>query len=173
MEHGEKILFGDPVCDNIGEIDLNERIVLSWVQLSAILKNSRITQGMPYNEAIVMLLLYHEYKSTGNARLPLSTVIAKTKMLKSLANRTINSLETKGFLIKAENPEDKRAIDLVAIPERAELFMDVHKRSLLIADEIRNAIGNEDAETFIRIVNKIVSLSALSKSINRSTEKNG
>lgn len=65
MEHGEKILFGDPVCDNIGEIDLNERIVLSWVQLSAILKNSRITQGMPYNEAIVMLLLYHEYKSTG------------------------------------------------------------------------------------------------------------
>lgn len=121
MEHGEKILFGDPVCDNIGEIDLNERIVLSWVQLSAILKNSRITQGMPYNEAIVMLLLYHEYKSTGNARLPLSTVIAKTKMLKSLANRTINSLETKGFLIKAENPEDKRAIDLVAIPERAEL----------------------------------------------------
>lgn len=173
MEHGEKILFGDPVCDNIGEIDLNERIVLSWVQLSAILKNSRITQGMPYNEAIVMLLLYHEYKSTGNARLPLSTVIAKTKMLKSLANRTINSLETKGFLIKAENPEDKRAIDLVAIPERAELFMDVHKRSLLIADEIRNTIGNEDAETFIRIVNKIVSLSALSKSINRSTEKNG
>lgn len=173
MEHGEKILFGVPVCDNIGEIDLNERIVLSWVQLSAILKNSRITQGMPYNEAIVMLLLYHEYKSTGNARLPLSTVIAKTKMLKSLANRTINSLETKGFLIKAENPEDKRAIDLVAIPERAELFMDVHKRSLLIADEIRNAIGNEDAETFIRIVNKIVSLSALSESINRSTEKNG
>ena len=173
MEHGEKILFGDPVCDNIGEIDLNERIVLSWVQLSAILKNSRITQGMPYNEAIVMLLLYHEYKSTGNARLPLSTVIAKTKMLKSLANRTINSLETKGFLIKAENPEDKRAIDLVAIPERAELFMDVHKRSLLIADEIRNAIGNEDAETFIRIVNKIVSLSALSESIKRSTEKNG
>lgn len=173
MEHGEKILFGDPVCDNIGEIDLNERIVLSWVQLSAILKSSRITQGMPYNEAIVMLLLYHEYKSTGNARLPLSTVIAKTKMLKSLANRTINSLETKGFLIKAENPEDKRAIDLVAIPERAELFMDVHKRSLLIADEIRNAIGNEDAETFIRIVNKIVSLSALSKSIKRSTEKNG
>ena len=160
MEHGEKILFGDPVCDNIGEIDLNERIVLSWVQLSAILKSSRITQGMPYNEAIVMLLLYHEYKSTGNARLPLSTVIAKTKMLKSLANRTINSLET-------------RAIDLVAIPERAELFMDVHKRSLLIADEIRNAIGNEDAETFIRIVNKIVSLSALSESIKRSTEKNG
>lgn len=112
-------------------------------------------------------------KVRGNARLPLSTVIAKTKMLKSLANRTINSLETKGFLIKAENPEDKRAIDLVAIPERAELFMDVHKRSLLIADEIRNAIGNEDAETFIRIVNKIVSLSALSESINRSTEKNG
>ena len=37
---------------------LNEDIVLSWVHLSAILKNSRVTNGLAYNEAVVMLLLY-------------------------------------------------------------------------------------------------------------------
>lgn len=153
--------------------ELNENIILSWVQLNAILKDSRITHGLAYNEAIIMLLLYHEHKQNGSGRLPLSTVIAKTKMLKSLANRTVSALESKGLLIKAENPDDKRAIDLIAVPERAETFLDVHKKSLLIANEIRNAIGNEDAKTFIRIVNKIISLPALSESINRSTEKNG
>ena len=38
------------------------QLLRSWVQLSGILKNSRFTKELPYNEAIVMLMLYEKYQ---------------------------------------------------------------------------------------------------------------
>ena len=76
---------------------LNEDIVLSWVHLSAILKNSRVTNGLAYNEAVVMLLLYNEYRASGKGILPFSRIVEETRMLKSQANRTVAS---RGFLLR-------------------------------------------------------------------------
>ena len=41
------------------------------------------------------------------------------------------------------------------VEERLETFLVIHKGSIDIALDIINIIGNEDAETFIRIVNKL------------------
>ncbi len=135
--------------------ELKENIVLAWVQLSAILKNNRITSGLAYNEAVVMLLLYHEYKKTKQAFLPLSKIIGETKMLKSLANRTISSLEAKGLVVKEASASDKRTVLVRALPNSAPQFLQVHRHSLELADEICNIIGEEDALAFIRIAQKI------------------
>ena len=42
-------------------IILNEQLLLAWVKLTGMIKNGRITKGLAYNEAIVMLLLYNRY----------------------------------------------------------------------------------------------------------------
>lgn len=38
--------------------DLDEELITAWVQLTGILKNTRITKGLVYNESIVMLVAY-------------------------------------------------------------------------------------------------------------------
>ncbi len=136
--------------------ELDEKIVLSWVQLSSVIKNGRITDGLAYNEAVTMLLLYNEYRRTGSGVLPFSHIVRETKMLKSLAVRTITSLESKGFVTRLCSQTDRRTVDVAIVPEKLEEFLKVHSRSLKIADDICNLIGEEDAHVFVRIVAKIV-----------------
>lgn len=135
---------------------LNEDIVLSWVHLSSILKNSRVTNGLAYNEAVVMLLLYNEYRAGGKGILPFSRIVEETRMLKSQANRTVASLEAKGFVTKQGGARDKRAVYVAASPDCMDKFLAVHNNSLALADGICNIIGEEDARVFVRIVEKIV-----------------
>ena len=47
------------------ENNIQNSLIGSWVKLSGIIKNSRITTGLKYNEAIVMLSIYSRYLADG------------------------------------------------------------------------------------------------------------
>lgn len=130
-------------------------LLKAWVKLSSILKNSRITKGLMYNEATIMLLLYDRYLQDGMGIISIKEITAETKMLKSLVNRTINALEKKGLLERCEGSGDKRVIYVKCIQEKLPVFLEVHNSSLRLAQGIIGIIGPEDAETFIRIVQKL------------------
>ena len=131
------------------------QLLKAWVKLSSILKNSRITKGLMYNEATIMLLLYDRYLQDGTGMISIREITAETKMLKSLVNRTINALEKKGLLERCEGSGDKRVIYVKCIQEKLPVFLEVHNSSLRLAQGIISIIGPEDAETFIRIVQKL------------------
>ncbi len=131
------------------------QLLQAWVRLSAILKSSRITNGLQYNESIVMLLLYERYAADGIGMVSMKEIASRTNMLKSLVNRTINSLEGKGLVARCNGETDKRVIYVRCIHEKLDVFMDVHNSSLEIAQKIIDIIGAEDADAFIRIVDKI------------------
>jgi len=135
--------------------ELCERLLEAWVGLTGILKNSRLTHELSYNEAIVMLMVYRRYCEDGKGVLSLKEIIAGTKMLKSLVNRTVNSLEKAGYLIKERSSADSRAVNVRFVPERAEGFLRVHEASLALAGRMVDVIGEEDAERFIGIYRKI------------------
>lgn len=126
-------------------------LIRAWVQLSCILRNSRFTKALPYNEAIVMLLLYQARDSA----LSIKQITDMTHMLKSQVNRTINSLEEKGLLERCVADGDRRLGHVRLRKERLELFLQVHAESLQIARDISTIIGPEDTEHFIRISNKL------------------
>ena len=42
-----------------------EKLLEAWVTLSGIIKNSRVTKGLQYNEAIVMNVIYNRYTQDG------------------------------------------------------------------------------------------------------------
>ena len=77
----------------MADIKKSEELINAWVKLSAIVKNSRITKGLMYNEAIVMLILYERYQKDGKGVSSIREITKETIMLKYLVNRTINSLE--------------------------------------------------------------------------------
>jgi len=134
---------------------VEDRLLTAWVKLSGILKNSRITKGLMYNEATVMLLLYNRYLEDGDGLISVKEIISETGMLKSLVNRTINSLEKKGLLLRCQGTQDKRTLYVKCVKERLDVFLEVHSSSLCVAKGILDIIGHDDAETFIRIVEKI------------------
>ena len=130
-------------------------LLRAWVQLSGILKNSRFTKELPYNEAIIMLMLYERYQADGRGILSVKEITASTRMLKSLVNRTINSLEAKGLLERCQSEGDRRIGYVRCIEDRLGVFLQVHASSMEIAGQISAIIGPEDTEAFIRIVNKL------------------
>lgn len=135
----------------------SEQLIKAWVTLSGIIKNCRVTKGLMYNEAIVMMLLYHRYKADGKGIVSIKEITAETKMLKSLVNRTVNSLEKKGFLERChiENSIDKRMVYVKCVEDKLDKYLTIHNGSLEIADIIIKTIGPEDTEAFIRIAEKI------------------
>lgn len=132
-----------------------EKILVSWITLSGIIKNSRITKGLQYNEAIVMNVIYNRYTEDGEGLVSIKEITAKTRMLKSLVNRTVNSLIKKGLLQRCESSGDKRVVYVKCVKEKMDIFLKVHGGSVKIANSIIEILGDEDAEAFIRIVEKI------------------
>ena len=140
--------------------ELDEALVTAWVALTGVLKNSRMTQGLNYNEAIVMNIAYHAYQN-GEGLTSFKSIVAKTKMLKSLVNRTIDSLVRKNLIERCEG-EDKRTTFVRPVKENLDIFLKVHEQSLALARAAIGIIGEEDARTFVRISDRIVRSDILS-----------
>lgn len=130
--------------------DKSLALIRSWVRLSGILKNSRFTKGLPYNEAIVMLQLFE-----ADAPISIREITNHTRMLKSQVNRTLNALEAKGLIERCEGEGDRRVGYVRAVKERLDVFLQVHASSMEIAKNISSIIGQEDTDAFIRIVDKL------------------
>ena len=132
-----------------------ESLLWAWVTLSGIVKNSRITKGLQYNEAIIMNVIHRRFLEDGEGIVSVKEITQKTRMLKSLVNRTLNSLIKKGFVLRCEGEGDKRVAYVKCAKEKLETFLKVHRGSIMHAEKIIDIIGEEDAKAFIRIVNKI------------------
>lgn len=135
---------------------LEEQVITAWVRLTGVLKNTRITKGMVYNEAIVMLIAYNRYREDGVGMVSFKEIVSETRMLKSLVNRTIDALVDRGLLARCEG-KDKRTTFVRILPENIEGYLQVHDQSLTLAAKMIELIGEEDAEAFVRISEKIAS----------------
>ena len=139
---------------------LEESLITAWVRLTSALKNSRITQGMNYNEAIVMLSVYDRYRKDGEGLTPFKEIVRETKMLKSLVNRTIDSLVKQNLLERSEGA-DKRTTFVRPVRENLDAYLRVHEQSLDLARKIISFIGEEDAKAVVRISEKISTVNPL------------
>ena len=146
---------------------LDEELILAWVKLTGALKNTRITQGMIYNEAIVMMLAYNKYREDGEGVISFREIVEQTGMLKSLVNRTIDALVKKEFLIRSDGA-DKRTTFVRPNGEKLSASLEVHSRSLALAREIARIIGEEDARAFVRISEKVTAADPLSEQPTQS-----
>jgi len=136
--------------------DLRERLLTAWIGINGFFKDSRMTQNLTYNEAIVMKLVYDQYRSDNQGRIPVQSILKRTNMLKSLVNRTIDSLCTQGYLVKERSGSDARALYVRPVPQRLSDFLEIHQQSLDIVQAVIDTIGLEDAEQFVRICEKFL-----------------
>ena len=137
--------------------ELEERLLGAWIGIQGMLKSSRITEKLTYNEAIIMKLVYDQYKKDGAGCTAVSRIVAETHMLKSLVNRTITSLCSQGYLRRERDSRDARRLVVYRIADRLPDFLSVHEQYRELARTIIGLIGWEDAQRFIGMYEKLSS----------------
>ena len=130
---------------------MKEELIQSWIELTAAIKNNRVTKSISYNEAIILNYAYHAYlKEEG---LYMQEILKKTKMLKSLCNRTINLLIDKNFLRREMNGNQ---VLVYLNPEKVNDYLEIHKETFAYLEPVFEVLDEKDQMDFIRISQKIL-----------------
>ena len=126
--------------------NLNEELLYAWLRISTSIVNSRIVSEMSYNETLVCNTLYRNLLEHGGKPLTATDLCARTNMLKSQMNRTLNLLESKGVITRQRSMEDKRQIFVLFNPDKADVYNAQHARILKLLDDIIQDLGEDRAE---------------------------
>lgn len=133
----------------------SEELLESWIKMTSLIKNSKLVKNMSYNEARIMLILYRQYLRDPQKCVKIKDIVVETNMLKSLVNRTINSLEEKNLLVRLDSTQDKRQVMVRLVPENLGVFLEEREYSVNLAEKLIDVIGKKDADHIIRIFNKV------------------
>ncbi len=134
---------------------LEEDVIAAWVRLTGLLKNTRLTDGLQYNEAIIMNIVYRKYREDGVGEVSFKDLVTETSMLKSLVNRTIDSLVKRGLLERYSGEIDRRTSFVRPVRDNLHAYLELHERTLDMVHQIVEIIGRDDAEAFVRLSNKL------------------
>ena len=132
-----------------------EALLSAWLRLSTSIDNSRVVKELSLNETLVCNALFRHSISCPDSSLTATDLCAKTKMLKSQMNRTLNMLEEKGMITRCRSTTDRRQVYISLNAENLELYETQHRRILRILEEIANELGEERIEEVINLFNHI------------------
>lgn len=122
---------------------LNEQLLDAWLSLSTTVINDRVVSEMPYNESLICNILYRNQLEDPARKLTATDLCSETRMLKSQMNRTLNSMEKKGFISRERSGQDKRQVLVTFHFDQADAYRTQHEKILKMADAIIGKLGVE------------------------------
>lgn len=134
---------------------LNERLLEVWLELSMAINNERVVSDVPFNESLICNILYRAQMQNPDNRLTATDLCNATKMLKSQMNRTLNSMEEKGFISRLRSDTDKRLIYVTLNLEKALPYQEQHSKILELIDRIIEQMGEDKVLQTIDLLTQI------------------
>ena len=138
---------------------LNEQLLSAWLRISNTICNERIVTHLPYNEALVCNILYHQRMTNPDIYLTATDLCERTRLIKSLMNRTLNNLEEKKLIIKKKSEKDRHSVFVIFNEEKISQYEKGHNEVLQIVDniieKIEDKIGAEKTKEIVNILNTI------------------
>lgn len=138
--------------------NISEDLLDAWLRVSTTIVNSRVVSELSYNETLVCHVLYRSAMQEPERRLTATDLCALTKMLKSQMNRTLNTLETKGMIIRERSTSDRRQVYIALNPEGLAPYELQHRRILAILGHIIDELGEEKTGEIMDIFNHIADI---------------
>ncbi len=135
--------------------ELNERLLEAWLETSTVISNRRLTNALSYNESLICHILYERQQSGQPEYLTATNLCHETKILKSLMNATLNSLEKKGMAERIRSEFDRRQVYVRLKKEGMEIYLAEHRKILDMVDEVIDTVGEEKIAEFIPILYSI------------------
>lgn len=135
--------------------NLQERFINSWVDLNMELRENRILLELSFNEIIVInYIINAEYN--GENYVTTTELSKKMNLLKSQINAILLKLEKKHLITKNQNVIDKRVVEIKLTKKGRAIYEKEHERSLKIADNIIDLIGEEEVNNVINSFETVV-----------------
>ncbi|MBR5247464.1 MAG: MarR family transcriptional regulator [Lachnospiraceae bacterium] len=134
---------------------LNERLLEVWLELSMAINNERVVSDVPFNESLICNILYRAQMQDPAGRLTATDLCNATRMLKSQMNRTLNSMEEKGFITRTRSEEDKRLVFVTLNPEKTLPYQEQHSKILELIDIIIEQMGEDKVLQTINLLTQI------------------
>lgn len=128
---------------------LNEELLSVWLQLTNVIDNHRLADGMPFNEALVCGLLAGGCRTAGD-------LCAETRILKSQMTAILRSLEAKGIIQRQRSQQDRRCYELRLLPEGYTRYAGGHRQALALVDRLIAAMGEEKIRTLLPLLRQTV-----------------
>lgn len=128
---------------------LNEELLSVWLQLTNVIDNHRLADGMPFNEALVCGLLAGGCRTAGD-------LCAETRILKSQMTAILRSLEAKGIIQRQRSQQDRRCYELRLLPEGYTRYAGGHRQALALVDRLIDAMGEEKIRTLLPLLRQTV-----------------
>lgn len=135
--------------------ELNEELLETWLETSTVISNRRLTDALSYNESLVCHILYEKEQSGQPEPLTATDLCNETKILKSLMNATLNSLEKKGLTERIRSTADKRQVYVRLRKDNLPVYLTEHRKILDMVDKVICAVGEEKIAEFIPILRSI------------------
>ena len=137
----------------------NEELLSAWLRISNTICNERIVTHLPYNEALVCNILYNQRMDHPDVYLTATDLCEKTRLIKSLMNRTLNNLEEKGLIIKKRSEKDRRSVFVIFNEKNIYQYEKGHNEVLQVVDDIiekiENKIGIKKTKEIVNVLNTI------------------
>lgn len=126
---------------------LNDELLSVWLQLTNVIDNERLVEGMPFNEALVCGLL------SGGCRTA-SELCAETRILKSQMNAILRSLESQGVIARQRSQTDRRRVELRLLPAGLERYRASHRQALDTVDRLISGMGEDAARQLLPLLRR-------------------
>lgn len=133
--------------------DKKDALIDAWLKETSVLINHRMVEGLSFNEAFVCNLLNR--KRTDTDSLTATWLCKETGMLKSQMNKTLNSLEKKGLILRKRSEEDRRKVYIKLRKENLEIYTKVHEEVLDFVEVLAEHAGEETVDEAIRLLNRM------------------
>ena len=134
--------------------DIKEKALDAWLQLLTAVNTERIVTSMTFNEAVVCNILNRNKEKVFTA----TELCNKMKMQKSLMNRTLTSMEEKGWISRIRSTLDKRQVFVKWNEQANAIYEKEHQAVLNLVDRILSKVGYEKANEVIQMFSLIASV---------------
>lgn len=132
----------------------NEELLRAWLRLSTAVNNDRLTSDLPYNEALLCNILQRSRQSSPDAGMTATDLCRSARMLKSQMNRTLQSMEEKGIIIRKRSDADRRQV-YITLNKSSDLYHRQHEKILDVVNRIAEKLGPDQVDEIIKIFTKI------------------
>ena len=134
--------------------DVKEKALDAWLQLITAINTERIVTSMTFNEAVVCNILNRNKEQDFTA----TELCNKMKMQKSLMNRTLTSMEEKGWISRIRSTLDKRQVFVKWNEQANAIYEKEHQAVLNLVDRILSKVGYDKANEVIQMFSLIASV---------------
>ena len=137
-------------------MELEERLLEAWLDISTAINNDRLVKDLTYGEALVCHFIYlHGSKET------LSSLCEKTGILKSQMNQILNKMIEKDLIIKERSSTDKREV-LIYLKD-VKSFDLQHDKIMMIVQKITSKLGDKRSKEVAELFNLVADIAAKEK----------